>query len=68
MKIAVCVQQIMLIAKEIEIDETKPLESQLQIPILPTDRPAVKQIIDVFDEDNNLIASYGRGLIGEDDD
>lgn len=67
MKIAVYVQQIMLIAKEIEIDETKPLESQLQIPILPTDRPAVKQIIDVFDEDSNLIASYGRDLIEEDD-
>lgn len=67
MKIAVCVQQIMLIAKEIEIDETKPLEPQLQIPILPTDRPAVKQIIDVFDEDSNLIASYGRDLIEEDD-
>ena len=67
MKIAVCVQQIMLIAKEIEIDETKPLEPQLQIPILPTDRPAVKQIIDVFDEDSNLITSYGRDLIEEDD-
>jgi len=67
MKIAVYVQQIMLIAKEIEIDETKPLEPQLQIPILPTDRPAVKQIIDVFDEDSNLIASYGRGLIEDDD-
>lgn len=65
MKIAVCVQQITLIAKEIEIDETKPLEAQLQIPILPTDKPAVKQIVDVFDEDNNLIASYGRSLIGE---
>lgn len=67
MKIAVCVQQIMLIAKEIEIDETKPLEPQLQIPILPTDKPAVKQIVDVFDEDSNLIASYGRDLIEEDD-
>lgn len=67
MKIAVYVQQIMLIAKEIEIDETKPLEPQLKIPILPTDRPAVKQIIDVFDEDNNLIASYGRDSIEEDD-
>ena len=67
MKIAVCVQQITLIAKEIEIDETKPLEPQLQIPILPTDRPAVKQIIDVFDEDNNLIASYGRDSIEDDD-
>ena len=67
MKIAAYVQQIMLIAKEIEIDETKPLEPQLQIPILPTDRPVVKQIIDVFDEDSNLIASYGRGLIEDDD-
>lgn len=67
MKIAVCVQQIMLIAKDIEIDETKPLEPQLQIPILPTDRPAAKQIIDVFDEDNNLIASYGRDSIEDDD-
>ena len=67
MKIAACVQQIMLIVKEIEIDETKPLEPQLQIPILPTDRPAVKQIIDVFDEDGNLLASYGRGLIEDDD-
>lgn len=67
MKIAVYVQQIMLIAKEIEIDETKPLEPQLKIPILPTDRHVVKQIIDVFDEDNNLIVSYGRDSIEEDD-
>ena len=67
MKIAVCVQQITLIAKEIEIDETKPLEPQLQIPILPTDRPAVKQIVDVFDENSNLLASYGRDLIEDND-
>ena len=59
-KVAVCVQQIMLIAKEIEIDESLPIAGQIQIPILPNDRPVSKQIIDIFDEDGKLITSFGR--------
>ena len=59
-KVAVCVQQIMLIAKEVVIDESLPIDDQIIISVLPTDRPVVKQIIDIFDEEGKLIISYGR--------
>jgi len=61
-KVAVCVQQIMLIAKEIVIDETLPIDDQIIISVLPVDKPVAKQIVDVFDEDGKLITSYGRDI------
>ena len=59
-KVAVCVQQIMLIAKEVVIDESLPIDDQIIISLLPTDRPVAKQIVDIFDEKGKLIISYGR--------
>lgn len=63
MKVAVSLQQILWITKEIEVDEKdikKINPTNLSIPLLPTDKPAVKNIIDIFDEDCNLLASFGR--------
>ena len=63
MKVAVSLQQILWITKEIEIDNemiNNPQNYQFQLPISPNDKPVVKNIIDVFDEDCNLLFSIGR--------
>jgi len=65
MKVAAALQQIVLISKEIDLpdDVVKAYQQNpvfFQIPITPQDRPVVKQIIDVFDEDCNVLFSIGR--------
>lgn len=64
MKVAVSLQQIIWITKEFEVPDDyikNPIE--LKIPIQPTDKPVVKNIIDIFDEDCNLLLSIGRDKI-----
>lgn len=64
MKVAVSLQQIIWITKEIEVpDNYINNPTPIQIPVEPNDKPVVKNIIDIFDEDCNLIKSYGREQI-----
>ena len=65
MKIAAALQQIVLISKEIDLpdDVVKAYQQNpifFQMPLTPQDKPVVKQILDVFDEDCNLLFSVGR--------
>ena len=60
MKVAISLQQILFITKEIEMSDDDIKNKKVQFPMLPTDKPVVKNIIDVFDEDCNLLFSIGR--------
>lgn len=63
MKVAVSVQQILWITKEMELSEDDIKKQQIQFPMTPKDKPVVKNIIDVFDDDCNLLFSIGRDKI-----
>lgn len=62
MKVAVSVQQILWITKEMEMSDKDIKERRIEFPMLPQDKPVVKNIIDVFDEDCNLLFSVGRDI------
>lgn len=69
MKIAVALQQIILITKEMEVsdEQLKQLKQNptIQFPMSPNDKPVVKNVLDVFDEDCNLLFSIGRNINDE---
>ena len=64
MKIAVALQQVILITKEMEVskEQLEQLKKNptIEFPMSPKDKPAVKNVLDVFDEDGNLLFSVGR--------
>ena len=66
MKIAAAVTTSVLITKEMEVsdEQLKQLKQNptIQFPMSPNDKPVVKTVLDVFDEDCNLLFSIGRNI------
>ena len=60
MKVAVSLQQIVSITKEIDVPDSVIQNHSIQFPLSPQDKPTVKNIIDVFAEDGDLMFSIGR--------
>lgn len=65
MKVAVSLQQIVSITKEMDVPDSVIKNHSIQFPLLPQDKPVVKNIIDVFAEDGNLLFSIGRDVNGD---
>ena len=60
MKVAVSLQQIVSITKEMDVSDEAIRTHMIQFPMNPADKPTVKNIFYVFDEDGNLLFSTGR--------
>ena len=60
MKVAVSLQQIVSITKEMDVSDAAIRTHMINFQTNPTDKPAIKNIFYVFDEDGNLLFSTGR--------
>ena len=60
MKVAVSLQQKVSITKEMDISDNLLKSHSIQLHLTPKDKPVIKNIIDVFDEDGKLLFSIGR--------
>ena len=60
MKVAVSLQQKVSITKEMDIPDSLIKSHSIQLNLTPKDKPVIKNIIDVFDEDGKLLFSIGR--------
>ena len=60
MKVAVSLQQIVSITKEMDVSKEQIDKKIITFAFDPKDKPTIKNIFYVFDEDGNLLFSTGR--------
>lgn len=60
MKVAVSLQQIVSITKEMDVSKEQIDKKIITFTSDPKDRPVVKNVFYVFGEDGNLLFSTGR--------